>query len=220
VNVAWDGGDHAFLLDTKTHSAFQHKGIGTRLVELAARHAKAAGCVWLHVDFETDLEPFYFDACGFRPTSAGLIHLPSLSDTSKWTARADRFRQQRTYALFSRARSGTRSAPTTIPSASRWPKPGSLLCASFSIAEYVPSTPSFRHLLAETLRNQDAKVHETVGEAFDVAWHAHVVQAKAGIASAQARVRVVFVVLLPALRPLSWHCYRSFRMRKQPKLMR
>ncbi|MBA3566280.1 MAG: GNAT family N-acetyltransferase [Actinobacteria bacterium] len=45
VNVAWDGGDHAFLLDTKTHSVFQHRGIGTRLVEVAARHAKTAGCV-------------------------------------------------------------------------------------------------------------------------------------------------------------------------------
>ena len=79
VNVAWDGGDHAFLLDTKTHSVFQCKGIGTRLVEIAAEHAKAAGCEWLHVDFEPDLEPFYFDACGFRRTPAGLIHLPSVA---------------------------------------------------------------------------------------------------------------------------------------------
>ena len=81
VNVAWDGGDHAFLLDTKTHSVFQHKGIGTRLVELAARRARAAGCEWLHVDFDPGLEPFYFDACGFGPAPAGLIHLPSLSDS-------------------------------------------------------------------------------------------------------------------------------------------
>ena len=80
MNVAWDGGDHAFLLDTKTHSVFQHKGIGTRLVELAARYAKTAGCEWLHVDFEPELERFYFNACGFRRTPAGLIHLPSLSD--------------------------------------------------------------------------------------------------------------------------------------------
>jgi len=80
VNVAWDGGDHAFLLDPKTHSAFQHRGIGTRLVEVAARHAKGAGCEWLHVDFDRALEPFYFDACGFRPTPAGLVHLPSLGD--------------------------------------------------------------------------------------------------------------------------------------------
>jgi GNAT superfamily N-acetyltransferase len=81
VNVAWDGGDHAFLLDTKTHSVFQRKGIGTRLVEVAARHAKVAGCEWLHVDFDPGLEPFYFAACGFRPAPAGLIHLPSLNDS-------------------------------------------------------------------------------------------------------------------------------------------
>ena len=31
-----------------------------------------------HVDFERDLGSFYFDACGFRPTNAGLIHLPTL----------------------------------------------------------------------------------------------------------------------------------------------
>jgi len=80
VNVATDGGDHAFLLDTKTHGRDQHKGVGTRVVRLAALHAKAAGCEWLHVDFEDGLDAFYFDACGFRPTAAGLIHLPSLDD--------------------------------------------------------------------------------------------------------------------------------------------
>jgi GNAT superfamily N-acetyltransferase len=75
VNVAWDGGDHAFLLDPKTHREHQRQGIGTRLVELAARHARDAGCEWLHVDFEPKLEPFYLEACGFRPTRAGLINL-------------------------------------------------------------------------------------------------------------------------------------------------
>jgi len=80
VNVASDGGDHAFLVDTKTHGSHQHRGIGTRVVRVAARHAKASGCEWLHVDFEPALEAFYFDACGFRPTPAGLIHLPSLGD--------------------------------------------------------------------------------------------------------------------------------------------
>ncbi len=80
VNVVSDGGDHAFVLDTKTHGAHQRRGIGTLTVQLAAQHAKAAGCEWLHVDFEADLRPFYFDACGFRPTDAGLIYLPSLAD--------------------------------------------------------------------------------------------------------------------------------------------
>jgi GNAT superfamily N-acetyltransferase len=80
VNVVSDGGDHAFLIDTKTRGADQRKGIGTRLVQFAAQHAKSAGCEWLHVDFEAELAPFYFDACGFRPTAAGLIHLPSFGD--------------------------------------------------------------------------------------------------------------------------------------------
>lgn len=57
VNVAWDGVDHAFLLDTKTHGAWQRRGIGTEVVRRAATHAKAAGCEWLHVDFEGDLAP-------------------------------------------------------------------------------------------------------------------------------------------------------------------
>jgi hypothetical protein len=35
----------------------------------------AAGCEWLHVDFEPELRRFYLDACGFRPTDAGLIRL-------------------------------------------------------------------------------------------------------------------------------------------------
>lgn len=77
VNVAWDGGDHAFLLDTKTRGDHQRRGIATNVVALAARQARVAGCEWLHVDFSPELSRFYFDACGFRPTEAGLIHLPS-----------------------------------------------------------------------------------------------------------------------------------------------
>ena len=78
VNIAWDGSDHAFLLDTRTHSEWQRRGVATELVRRAAHHAKAAGCEWLHVDFEPELRPFYIDACGFRPTDAGLIHLITL----------------------------------------------------------------------------------------------------------------------------------------------
>jgi GNAT superfamily N-acetyltransferase len=77
VNLAWDGGDHAFLIDTKVSTAYQHRGIGTDLVRCATVHAKAAGCEWLHVDFLDELGPFYFDACEFRPTHAGLIYLPN-----------------------------------------------------------------------------------------------------------------------------------------------
>jgi ribosomal protein S18 acetylase RimI-like enzyme len=75
VNVAWDGSDHAFLIDTKTRGDVQRRGIGTAVVREAVRHARAAGCEWLHVDFLDELAPFYFDACGFRPTAAGLVRL-------------------------------------------------------------------------------------------------------------------------------------------------
>jgi hypothetical protein len=37
--------------------------------------AKAAGCEYLHVDFEDHLRPYYFGACGFAPTNAGLMSL-------------------------------------------------------------------------------------------------------------------------------------------------
>ncbi|MFJ6138394.1 GNAT family N-acetyltransferase [Kitasatospora sp. NPDC092286] len=75
VNVAWDGGGHAFVLDTAVAAAVRRSGVGARLVAAAAEGARAAGCDWLHVDFEEHLRPFYLDACGFRPTEAGLIRL-------------------------------------------------------------------------------------------------------------------------------------------------
>jgi len=76
VNVAWDGCDHAFLLDTKVRPDHQRRGIGTELVRIAACRAKEAGCEWLEVDFDDHLAPFYYDACGFVPAPAGLIRLP------------------------------------------------------------------------------------------------------------------------------------------------
>ncbi|MGN6379394.1 MAG: GNAT family N-acetyltransferase [Gaiellales bacterium] len=82
VNVVSDGCDHAFLIDTRTHGDHGRRGIGRRVVRFAAEHAQAAGHEWLHVDFDGELEGFYFGACGFRPTPAGLIHLPSLDPPS------------------------------------------------------------------------------------------------------------------------------------------
>jgi GNAT superfamily N-acetyltransferase len=75
VNVPWDGGVHAFILDTLVAASARHRGIGTGLVATAVEHARAAGCEWLHVDFESDLTAFYFQSCGFTPTDAGLIPL-------------------------------------------------------------------------------------------------------------------------------------------------
>jgi GNAT superfamily N-acetyltransferase len=75
VNVLWDGLVHAWLQDTMVAAVARGRGIGTELVAHARDGAKAAGCEYLHVDFEDDLRPFYFDACGFTPTSAGLLSL-------------------------------------------------------------------------------------------------------------------------------------------------
>jgi GNAT superfamily N-acetyltransferase len=81
VNLAWDGGDHAFLLDPKTRPDYQRRGVGTAVVKLAMEGAKAAGCEWLHVDCTRDLGHFYFDACGFEPPeAAGLINLYRLAE--------------------------------------------------------------------------------------------------------------------------------------------
>ncbi|MGO7035527.1 GNAT family N-acetyltransferase [Rhizobium ruizarguesonis] len=74
VNVAWDGGIHAFILDTSVHPDMRRQGIATRLVREATRVARERGAEWLHVDFEPYLTGFY-RACGFRPTEAGLIKL-------------------------------------------------------------------------------------------------------------------------------------------------
>ena len=75
VNVAWDGGRHAFLLDVAVHPDRRHRGVGAALVRRAAHEAAAAGCGWLHVDFEAPLAGFYLRACGFSPTAAGLLRL-------------------------------------------------------------------------------------------------------------------------------------------------
>lgn len=75
VNVIWDGLVHAFIEDTAVALRARDRGIGTRLIKMAREHAAAAGCEWLHVDFDDHLRSFYFDACGFTPTNAGLIRL-------------------------------------------------------------------------------------------------------------------------------------------------
>lgn len=75
VNVIWDGLEHAFIEDTSVALRARRRGIGVRLIEVAREHAAAAGCAWLHVDFDDDLRTFYLDACGFTPTSAGLMRL-------------------------------------------------------------------------------------------------------------------------------------------------
>ena len=74
VNVAWDGGIHAFILDTCVDPEFRRKGIASALVERAKTLARERGAEWLHVDFEPHLTGFY-RGLGFASTEAGLIRL-------------------------------------------------------------------------------------------------------------------------------------------------
>jgi len=74
VNVAWDGGVHAFLLDPTVHPAFRHRGFGTQIVRTMARHLTGRGFDWLHVDYRPELDGFY-RRCGFEPTKAGVRRL-------------------------------------------------------------------------------------------------------------------------------------------------
>ena len=85
VNVAWDGGIHGFILDTTVHPTFRGRGIGRRLVLLAAYEARDRKLEWLHVDFEPHLRSFY-EGCGFRTTEAGLMHLGQSERTASGSA--------------------------------------------------------------------------------------------------------------------------------------
>ena len=75
VNVLWDGLVHAWIQDVMVAERVRRTGLGTRMVAAAADGARAAGCETLHVDFDDSLRDFYFGACSFTPTNAGLIDL-------------------------------------------------------------------------------------------------------------------------------------------------
>ena len=70
MHAVWDGGTHAFILDTMVDPDFQRLGIGRDLVRTVTDEAFRAGCDWVHVDYEPEYAGFYENACGFRPTPA------------------------------------------------------------------------------------------------------------------------------------------------------
>jgi GNAT superfamily N-acetyltransferase len=74
VYVAWNGQEHAWLLDTTVRPDFRRRGIGVHLVQMATEETRRRGIEWLHVDYEVHLAPFY-TRCGFVSTHAGLIRL-------------------------------------------------------------------------------------------------------------------------------------------------
>lgn len=75
VNVLWDGLIHAWIQDLMVSDDARHEGIGVGLVHAARDGAAAAGCEYLHVDFDDGLRPFYIDGCGFEQAGAGLMRL-------------------------------------------------------------------------------------------------------------------------------------------------
>jgi ribosomal protein S18 acetylase RimI-like enzyme len=81
VNVAWDGGVHAFLLDPTVREEYRGRGIGTQLVkEALGAVADYPDVEWVHVDSLDELmERFYFPA-GFRPTAAGLVWVDDIRE--------------------------------------------------------------------------------------------------------------------------------------------
>jgi GNAT superfamily N-acetyltransferase len=75
VNIAWDGGVHAFILDTMVGRDVRRQGVGSALLAVAVQEARAAACEWLHVDFEEHLRTFYLDFGEFTATGAGVMAL-------------------------------------------------------------------------------------------------------------------------------------------------
>jgi ribosomal protein S18 acetylase RimI-like enzyme len=75
VHAVWDGGDHAFLLDTAVAANSRRHGVGQRVVAALTEDLRELGLAWLHVDYEPRHEGFYRGACGFGATRAGLIRL-------------------------------------------------------------------------------------------------------------------------------------------------
>lgn len=86
VNVAWDRGVHAFLLDTAVELAYRRRGIGTRLVREAIAAVKRHGGIeWLHVDSDEVLMKQFYEPAGFRPTHAGLVDVSGAAPKSEYT---------------------------------------------------------------------------------------------------------------------------------------
>jgi hypothetical protein len=50
VNVAWDGGTHAFVLDTLLTDDARRRGVDREMIAMAVAETRAAGLGWLHPD--------------------------------------------------------------------------------------------------------------------------------------------------------------------------
>ena len=87
LNIATDGGGHAFLLDPTVHPDVRRKGLGTQLVSARSpsrENAAAAGCMSItNPSLKPSMLPAAFDR--------------RAPDLFSWTTPADRARQQRNH---------------------------------------------------------------------------------------------------------------------------
>lgn len=85
VNVAWDGGVHAFLLDTAVELRYRRRGIGTRLVREAIAAVKRHDAIeWLHVDSDEVLMNEFYQPAGFMPAHAGIVNVSGPAPRSEY----------------------------------------------------------------------------------------------------------------------------------------
>lgn len=86
VHLCWDGGAHAFVLNTMVHPGYQRRGIGRELVQAAAIEGLRAGCQWLHVDYEPHCSLSIGTPAGSGPPRRGCSTSPSprRSDRLHW----------------------------------------------------------------------------------------------------------------------------------------
>ncbi len=76
-NVAWGGGEHAFLIDTRPDPVTSDRAWAPRaFAARSVRSRQRAPSGWPSISSPA-LAAFYIDACGFRSTPAGLVHLPA-----------------------------------------------------------------------------------------------------------------------------------------------
>jgi GNAT superfamily N-acetyltransferase len=75
VNVVWDGLVHAWIQDVMVAATARNRGIATAMIDRVRSEVTAAGCEWLHVDFDEELADLYIGSCGFERTSAGILRL-------------------------------------------------------------------------------------------------------------------------------------------------
>lgn len=87
INVVWDGDLHAFLLDTAVRPDRQRAGIGSGLVKAAVSLAHEAGCLYVHVDTDADLLPFYLKAGEMSPVPAATRAFTTLPSTTPGVVR-------------------------------------------------------------------------------------------------------------------------------------